>query len=97
MNFNLIHRGTTKTQSDFSTKLADYPELNNDKILDNIGFNTFSTITQKMKFSIKDFFSYLRIWSHLMKKSLMKNFMFCAGHSLKPLGWTYFAKIANNF
>ena len=40
---------------------------------------------QKMKFSIKDFFSkcnqiqsFLRIWSHLIKKSLMENFIFCA-------------------
>ena len=40
---------------------------------------------QKMKFSIKDIFSkcdqirsFLRIWSHLLKKSLMKNFIFCA-------------------
>ena len=40
---------------------------------------------QKMKFSIKDFFSkcdqirnLLRIWSHLLKKSLMENFIFCA-------------------
>ena len=40
--------------------------------------------TQKMKFSIKDFFSkcdqiriFLRIWSHLLKKSLMENFIFC--------------------
>ena len=37
------------------------------------------------KFSIKDSFSkcdqirsFLRIWSHLLKKSLMDNFMFCA-------------------
>ena len=41
--------------------------------------------TQKMKFSIKDFFSKcdqirrkLRISSHLLKKSLMENFIFCA-------------------
>ena len=40
---------------------------------------------QKMKFSIKDFFSKfdqirrkMRIWSHLLKKSLMENFIFCA-------------------
>ena len=40
---------------------------------------------QKTKFSIKDFFSkcdqmrsFLRIWSHLLKKSLMENFIFCA-------------------
>ena len=39
----------------------------------------------KMKFSIKDFFSKcdqirrkLRIWSHLRKKSLMENSIFCA-------------------
>ena len=36
-----------------------------------------------MKFSIKDYFSkcdqirsFLRIWSHLLKKSLMENFIF---------------------
>ena len=40
---------------------------------------------QKMKFSIKDLFSKcgqirrkLRIWLHLLKKSLMENFIFCA-------------------
>ena len=45
----------------------------------NIIWNT----AQKMKFSIKDFFSKcdqirkkLRIWSHLLKKSLMDNFIF---------------------
>ena len=39
---------------------------------------------QKMMFSIKDFFSKrnqirrkLRIWSHLLKKSLMENIIFC--------------------
>ena len=38
-----------------------------------------------MKFFIKDFFgkcdeirSFLRIWSHLLKKFLMENFIFCA-------------------
>ena len=40
---------------------------------------------QKIKFSIKDFFSkydqirsFLRIWSHLPKKSLMENLILCA-------------------
>ena len=39
------------------------------------------------KFSVKDFFSkcdqirnFLQIWSHLLKKYLMKNFIFCAVH-----------------
>ena len=38
-----------------------------------------------MKFSIKDFFSKcdqirreLRVWSHLLKKFIMENFVFCA-------------------
>ena len=46
---------------------------------------TLSATAQKMKFSIKDYFSkcdqirsFLRIWSHLLKKSLMENFTFCA-------------------
>ena len=41
--------------------------------------------TQKMNFPIKDFFSKcnqirnkLGIWSHLLKKTLMKNFIFRA-------------------
>ena len=45
---------------------------------------TIDNASQKMKFLIKDFFikcdqilSFLQIWSHLMKKSLMKNFTFC--------------------
>ena len=40
---------------------------------------------QKIKFSIEDFFSkcdqirsFIRIWSHLLKKSSMENFIFCA-------------------
>ena len=41
-------------------------------------------IAQNVKFSIKDFSSkcdqirsFLRIWSHLLEKSLMENFIFC--------------------
>ena len=40
---------------------------------------------QKMRFSVKDFYSKcnqicrkLRIWLHLLKKSLIENFSFCA-------------------
>ena len=38
-----------------------------------------------MKFSTKDFFSksFLRIWSHLLKKSLMENFIFCAVYNVE--------------
>ena len=45
--------------------------------------NCNTNTAQKMKFAIKDFFSesdqirgFLRIWSHLLKKSSMKNFIF---------------------
>ena len=44
-----------------------------------------SFTAQKIKFSTTDFsskcyqiHSFLRIWSHLLKKSLMENFIFCA-------------------
>ena len=45
----------------------------------------FQYTAQKMTFFSKDFFrkcdqicSFLQIWSHLLKKSLMENFIFCA-------------------
>ena len=45
----------------------------------------FTITAQKVKFSIKDFFSKydqirrkLWIWLHLLKKSIMENFIFCA-------------------
>ena len=52
-------------------------------------FQYFSQViiitAQKMKFSIEKFFSKcvqihrkIRIWPHLLKKSLMENFIFCA-------------------
>ena len=46
-----------------------------------------SYTAQNMKFSIKEFFSkcdqicsFLRIWSDLLKKSLIENFIFCGSH-----------------
>ena len=53
---------------------------------------------QKIKFSFKDFFSkcdqihsFLRIWLHLLKKSLMENFLFCA---LRPVSkWREIKKL----
>ena len=49
---------------------------------------------RKMKFSIKDFFSksdqtrsFLRVWSHLLKKSLMENFSFCAVVATRSCPW----------
>ena len=51
--------------------------------LDNLSKSLGET-AQKMKFSIMDFFSkcyqirnFLRMWLHLLKKSLMEKFIFC--------------------
>ena len=48
------------------------------------------TTAKKMKFFFKDFFSkcgqnrsLLRIWLHLLKKSLKEKFIFCAVHTWK--------------
>ena len=67
---------------------------------------SITTTAQKAKFSIKEFFSKcdqicrkLRIWSHLLKKSLMKNFIFCVVYknrkSYYKNGGSY--KKGNNF
>ena len=49
-----------------------------------IGNSLSLTAQKKMMFSIKDFFrkfdqtrSFMRIWSHLPRKSLMENYVFC--------------------
>ena len=59
--------------------------------LENI-LNVAYTV-QKMKFSVKDFFSkcnqirgFLRTWSHLLKKSLIENFIYCAVYFI-GLNW----------
>ena len=44
-------------------------------------FDESANAAQKMKFLITDFFSkcsFLRIWSDLLKKSVMENLIFCA-------------------
>ena len=55
------------------------------RLLPNYSFYLKILTAKKMKFSIKDFFSKSdqirrkrRIWSNLLKKSLIENFIFCA-------------------
>ena len=57
---------------------------------ENLIWNLEHSPAQKTKFSIKDFFSkydqirsFLRIWRHLLKKSLMENFIFYAVGEIK--------------
>ena len=55
-----------------------------------MGFVMEIETAQKMKFSVKEFFSKcdqirrkLRIWSHLLKNFLMENFIVCAVKTIK--------------
>ena len=59
----------------------------NRKKLQPCSFTVVNGTAQEMKFSIKDFFINYdkirrkqRIWSHLLKKSIMENFIFCVVH-----------------
>ena len=63
--------------------LDGYNFFRNNSGLKSIEYN--KAIHKKMEFSIRDFFSKydqilrkLRIWSHLLNKFLMGNFIFCA-------------------
>ena len=66
----------------------------------NFGTTKAINTAQKMKFFIKDFFSKcdqirrkLRIWSHLLKKSLMKNIIFCAVKLTEPIFQSFYIDI----
>ena len=69
-------------------------------------FYVDASTAQKMKFSIKGFFSkcdqihsFMRIWSHLLNKSLTENFDFCVvfGLSSAPRDFTKLMKVARSF
>ena len=58
--------------------------MRTNKFYDHRCLTSDKATVQKIKFSIKDFFSkceqirsFLQIWSYLLKKSLMENFIFC--------------------
>ena len=79
----------------FSAELYVAFQLFSAKSINNLKnfHRLFIHTAQKMKFSMKDFFSKceqirrkLRIRSHLLKKSLMKNFIFCAVSVIKNRG-----------
>ena len=74
-NFGTIQKETLAIASFFFSKLQE----------DIVGVGVGDHTAQKMKFSIKDFFSkcdqirsFLWIRSRLLKKSLMENLIFCA-------------------
>ena len=70
--------------------------MNKFSLLVSFFASTYIT-TQNMKFSIKNLSSkchwirsFLRHWSHLLKKSLMEKFIFCAIYGRKSLEMFYF-------
>ena len=83
-NVSITTRSKKNLPSKFLTDHHFYILFHYDKksrFLVHIGYFT----AQKMKFSTKDFFSksdqihsFLRIWLHLLKNSLMANFILCA-------------------
>ena len=90
LNKNLENANLTKlTINEWLTFMSNNnrirSKLTNGKNSYFVTNNESSDTRQKMKFSIKYFFSkcdqigsFLRIWSHLLKKSLIENFIFCA-------------------
>ena len=76
---NLTHKTYTSFGANLSSRVRGV-FLDLSKTFDHVWHSA-----QKMKFSVKDFFSkcdqthrFLRIWSHSLKKSLMEDFVFCA-------------------
>ena len=72
-----------------------YKNLKAQKILKIRNFLRIIT-AKNMKFSIKDFLSncdqirsFLPIWPHLLKKSFMENFVFCAVHIMLRLAFSH--------
>ena len=83
MRSSLQNQRNLKTRNNFilqSTIVTKYVKQEDRKLIPIVIFNA-----QKLKFSIKDFFSKcnqisrrLRIWSHLLKKPLINKFIFWA-------------------
>ena len=88
LNTNCDDERTQEWQYSYNNKYGNLKQMKsvqNYYIKKNAWMLSPSITAQKMKFSIKDFYSKcdqirrkLRIWSHLLKKSLMENFIFCA-------------------
>ena len=64
---------------------VEYRQKNIKSFISSLTMTILTITAQKMKFSIQNFFSKydqsrrkLRSWSHLLKKSLMENFIICA-------------------
>ena len=67
-------------------------------------WDLINSTAQKVKFSIKDFFSkcdqirsFLRISSHLLKKSLMQSFIFYVVSYLQRTSWIFHFPLRINY
>ena len=78
-----IWKSYTKGEPSYLARLVHW-QLVSENCQTQITWVLSITLHTKKKFSIKDFFSkcdqiysFLRIWSHLLKKFLIENFIFC--------------------
>ena len=46
--------------------------------LSTIAYKNWTLLLKIYSVNVTKIFSFVRIWSHLMKKTLMENFLFCA-------------------
>ena len=84
----LVRSGLVRSISPYSVRMRENADQNNSyygHFLHSELYKLLSTLLslQKMRFSINDFFgkcdeisNFLRIWSHLLNITLMKNFIF---------------------
>ena len=87
MDWFLYDIGLRRERVNFSTKILIFKYK-----FYQIKYSGVYYTAQKLKFFIKDFFTkcdqirnFLRVWSHLLKKSLMENFTFFLQCYLKTL------------
>ena len=96
-SLQLLWKNTYSIINRHSKAQINFLELSGNESLDLRNFYGTTHHTQKMKFSVKDLFSkcdqirsFLRIWSHLPKKSWMENLIFV---QWKIRYWFIFTKI----
>ena len=81
----ITRKVSPRTDSENTTNYSKHFLPTPNRLIQQTTFHPEFNSAQKMKFSIKDFFSKcdqsrrkLRIWTHLLEKPLMENFISCA-------------------
>ena len=81
----ITRKVSPRTDGENTTNYSKHFLPTPNRLMEQTPFHPEFNSTQKMKFFIKDFFSKcdqsrrkLRIWTHLLEKPLMENFISCA-------------------